>query len=809
MTRRHLIASYLTATVLALGVAHAWVMLKDDRESPRQDVTIFRRSGVSGGPSPYQLFVDYLICHLDRRNIDVRVDSTSGSFNTLLRMERQSSSSVGIAQSDVLYHYMEGSHAQFPLRQHESHVRAVARLFPEWLHVFQSPSYPKVTVKTAETAIGGQSGSGTMVSAFNIGRLVDTQWQTRLMASEQVPNYIALPDLGESFDEWLRYRATPQLELKVESPGTSPPVSTRGEAWKPIYLTYVEALGVEHAFGRGVYRAVPDSAIRKQGYSTVRPQEATVEVDAVLVATKGTSDEVIGALIEAINRMDLLAAGTQVPDSLDVEQLKPTCPCMSSAKELLQRTAFSAIRGFKDTTPDGEAVQSAFVRPGRSQDLPVAQHPEVQLRSLSLLSRVVNDALGLAGPYYLASVLPLFATFVVVTARRGRVRRAPVSYLLTTRAGLRELVQRYWSSIVFLSALGLVGIVVAVGIWRCEYNADTLQRATPLASGGLEQSFAWVGRFLLLNSPPGELRSEYSLIWVGVLKGSYWLSGLVMAGTITRYVLRWGPKVKPKGHTIIVGWSADASRIVRELRRRSTDFRIVTFEDGSKPTDVLTRKEAEVVTVGGMRLSEALTEAGFERASAAIVVRDTAAAKAAAVVDADLWTLRLLEQVLRVRAEYWMDDSRHTVIEAGTSDAQSQPSVVVELSDVENVRTATALGADEVVCVGEFGMELMAQYASGSTGLVRVLRELLRTEEQDNELYFVPLSLAELGTGVYGDLLRRYVNATEGTPEHSLTVIGLHRHGTILLNPGHDAAVLDGDSAVVIARRRPEHLGLS
>ena len=293
---------------------------KQSSDSTDGPLTIFRVQAQSQDPqklSPYHIIATHIGERLGEE-VQVKFAETTGSFTTLLQIERtEDRPALGIVQADVLYHYVNGRHPHFPIPTLQSRVRAIARLFPEWLHAYRHPSprWEKMTLLEAPAVYAGPNGTGSMVTATNLSRVLRVDWEanirsTRMQGTKPNPDReLESPQADEAYRVWFEYLGPHQVELKVRAPlqGGQHPDDVRD--WTPIFMPHDSALIMENAFGPEVYKVVEPLELCEMDYhcssdTKDAEQQATIKVDAILVGNTLLSEAAIESIIAAISSDD-------------------------------------------------------------------------------------------------------------------------------------------------------------------------------------------------------------------------------------------------------------------------------------------------------------------------------------------------------------------------------------------------------------------------------------------------------------------------------------------------------------------------
>ncbi len=339
-TKRWLVLSAFP--LLAAAVWTAWDRLPVPRSDDLPGLIIFRIVHEEAVATPYQLFARHLIDELrgeapapdinsdlslecpESENGEARIASvpTAGSFDTVLsieavaawnrdidqplpplvrdliaacKMTHGKTYAIGLAQSDVLYHYLNGGHPQFPVGRPDSSVRALVKLFPEWLHLYRT-GVP-LNIADFDQACGTAEGSGNLVTALNAARVFQANWQTRVHTCRKQPaeiddvvtdDGVARP--GEDPDAAAIAEAG-LLNVRVFSPP-----ARRQDLGTLLFLTLAEAQIMQNAFGSKVYDLVGAAELGRH-YKAATSSDATVAVNSVLIGDKDLPVPIVKSLV--------------------------------------------------------------------------------------------------------------------------------------------------------------------------------------------------------------------------------------------------------------------------------------------------------------------------------------------------------------------------------------------------------------------------------------------------------------------------------------------------------------------------------
>jgi hypothetical protein len=708
--------------------------------------------------TPYCLLAHYLRDGLqDRFSIVLR--KTPGSLDTLIEMDARGPEpgarvrpALGFVQSDVLFHYVNGSHPQLPLARKTSEVRTVARVLREWVffsvtkaHAERLRGVPDPFLRARAVCVG-RLGSGSLVTALNL---------RRILAGSAVEVYGCDPKNRESKD-W-------EMGVYVQAPDRKLPVSS-------LFLTEDSAEVAASAFPAPVlYRTVEVPA----GGSRSGSGTHTLTVDGVLVANTAVPYQVVRAASDLIEGICTKRVAVSDPPVSAWHLRNETRICRSGEKS------------------------------ARYDALPVAKHRAQIEKRLGLASWLLVrfTSFGVLRVFvFLVAFLAVISTIpgMLERIRRGDRPEALLRHAYRTRKG--------W---LFLG----VGFVVfhaflAVLIWLTEYHDVGVRSDSAFLERGIGGAFAWVYSLFVTRSGPVQLESMWAVFWVGVLKAGWGVTGIALTvGLSKRFADRWEKRHMSEldGHVIVVGFNRRWENVVAELgRQHGVEFACANWRD-ELPLKVAGGRPIVHHKIGGNRM-EALKKLGVARARAIIVLADRDQAQAAEE-DVDLWLCKLVREI-RDGERAWENESggvgrRHRYI-------------VCEAMRPRNVGLLRDNGADEVICVRAFGVQLLA-HAATKRRVMDVFSDLLDTDPRSDELYFERLDPADFADGnLFVDVARVRMKRKQATTDQQIP-IGVRRrlNGSgpalatgaerfkIILNPeGDDAKVDPVTDELIVVRKQ-------
>ncbi len=262
------------------------------------------------------------------------------------------------------------------------------------------------------------------------------------------------------------------------------------------------------------------------------------------------------------------------------------------------------------------------------------------------------------------------------------------------------------------------------------------------------------------------------------------LLGFIFGGFAAHFVERSlsGGKimkqVKFKDHIVVCGWTSDTRRILDELTSEDVKTRrkIVVLADLEKnPMD---REDIKFVK-GDPTKDKDLKSAGIMTANTAIVSLDR---------KSDNPDAKAILTALAVEA---LNRSVYTC---------------VELQNPENEKHLVHANVDEIVCLGRLSQNLIV-HSSLKHGLSRLFSELV-THNFGHEFYKIKVPKRFLGEN-FPQAMKRLMDE-EGVIltaiEREIRDEEANLRTDIIVNPGHDFVLKEGDYMFVIAREEPEIL---
>jgi len=242
----------------------------------------------------------------------------------------------------------------------------------------------------------------------------------------------------------------------------------------------------------------------------------------------------------------------------------------------------------------------------------------------------------------------------------------------------------------------------------------------------------------------------------------------VLIATITAVRLRGGARVdvrQMRDHTIICGWNPRVKRIIQQFQESPVHQKRALVLLADLPQNPLPDEKQVIFVQGDPSDDQDLYRAGIEGAAGAIIM-----------------------------AEGQDSDGRTILITLAIENISPAVYTCAEIYDPTNIRHLQRAGADEIVCLNQFGEYLVLQSAI-SPGLSKMFMELLSFGVGD-EVFRVPAALWMLGKTF------RKVMLTLAS-EREIVAVAAERAGKIEVNPKGDYRIKDGDYLFVIAPDLP------
>lgn len=244
----------------------------------------------------------------------------------------------------------------------------------------------------------------------------------------------------------------------------------------------------------------------------------------------------------------------------------------------------------------------------------------------------------------------------------------------------------------------------------------------------------------------------------------------VLIAMVTAFRLRGNARMDVRhmrGHTIICGWNPRVRPIIQQFgesgiyQQRS----IVLLAD--LPQNPLSHDKSVVFVQGDPSDDHDLRRAGIQGAAGAIIMAG---------------------------AQHENSDGRVILITLAIESINPDVYTCAEIYDSANIRHLQRAGADEIVCLNQFGEYLVLQ-STISPGLSKMFMELLSFGVGD-EVFRVPVA-----TWMMGKTFRKAMLTLAS--EREIVAVAAERDGKIVVNPKGDYRIKDGDYVFVIAPELP------
>lgn len=244
----------------------------------------------------------------------------------------------------------------------------------------------------------------------------------------------------------------------------------------------------------------------------------------------------------------------------------------------------------------------------------------------------------------------------------------------------------------------------------------------------------------------------------------------VLIAAITAFRLRGSTRVDVRhmrGHTIICGWNPRVRRIIPQFQESGVHKQrsIVLLAD--LPQNPLPDEKSVVFVLGDPSDDQDLYRAGVQGAAGAIIMADS---------------------------QREDSDGRAILITLAIENINPSIYSCAEIYDSTNIRHLQRAGADEIVCLNQFGEYLVLQSAI-SPGLSKMFMELLSFGVGD-EVFRVPAV-----TWMMGKTFRKVMLTLAS--EREIVAMAAERNSKIVVNPKGDYRIKDGDHLFVVAPELP------
>lgn len=727
-----------------------------DQENKLTEIKLFRITDRPGEePTPYYKAISFLKVQLDsafkKRGYSFTIENTTGSFHTAISIDELQSNDnvhgIGLVQSDVLYHYLSGNHPQVPISKKNADLRAIAKLFPEWLHVSAKKNHLDNLLYRSENKeqilslfdhiVVNDIGSGSFVTTLNVGRIMNLKWT----------NLSTIP-LDDNF-----------FSFTVQTP-----TNKHDSSLIQVGLDKPSAQLLSTAF-EGVYDFVDtDQLSEKYNNDLIKnSNRATIAVNAILVSSKALPNEIVSELHEIITGL------WYKEDNYLLD---------SNGRFLVDETFFRDSIIY-------ESVDAHFT------EMPINRHYWIEESKIDEVSKFFITLLSSKVIFWLTIVAALYLIFRTYLIGYWKAIR---SNNIATETKFRFVFKSLRKLFLILFLILLYHFVISVFIYVSEHHfARHHVMNNAISRDGIWGSMDWVFRHLTIGNTQ-TLNSNFALVWIGVLQFSYALATSVAAYIAGDKVIKYIKHRRMNNHIILIGWSTIGKKVVEELEEMSELYQKEILElaiIGSQDYESTNVEEKfRNNYLKKHNLSKDLDAVNLDKSKAVIILSDKDWATDQNNTDLDLWTINRIHDIEKYLKK---------------KDKKSKPRIIVEIQNENNIQLAKNNGADEVICIQNFGLELLAQAATRPNISV-IFDQLLRSSEVTNEIYYRDIpDFEEIDHNItYSKLIRFLISKDQLLKQ---TPIGIYRSGDntspkIELNPDDDFKVWKNDQIIILAKEQ-------
>lgn len=564
---------------------------------------------------------------------------------------------VGLVQSDVLFHFVQGGHPQLEFSRNVSNVRALARAFEEWLFIRVESSVSSEPLDlswpallNAERVNADGVGSGTMFTTINFARFAQPLWAGKL--------HHPLLDKGTAGIQFCvlspkMYKRERNLLFGIPATVASNLEGVHEDGYRQINTQTFQD-----------FRNAPDStALVSNGQGAT---DTTIAVDAILVVSREMPADVVHAMECVLWRWDrdicelplraepygcaeLLSPISQHTRSRGATRIKRTGYCDLPTKQL-------------PPTPEDRSDDQHRSRV-RLDDLPLRLHRTASIRQLGSLSRAVLHINGwwMLGLLFASSAIFFYREY----QRFGGLSRSALVYEAV------ELGKLIWPVALGLS-LGTA--VLTTAIWVAEFHSQNIHVNGDFIAAGVRGALYWAFQFIFTNSSDVALRSIGATIYFGVMKLLWTVGSLTPSLTVLQNAWkRHAAVAKRSEHVVVLGWNNQTGDLLEQLVGEKGGAVLIPFVP---PPATINPRVHILATITDLS-AEVLETAKISKAAALIIVADNRQADIRKVTT-DMHTLQMVQ--LYRQLEF-------------THKLRSRPiRLVVEVVSNENLRLAQQLG---------------------------------------------------------------------------------------------------------------------
>lgn len=810
----------MTVIVLLTGVAlilvglqlfiepwTGWLVLKGKDEIPQ--IRVFAPEDTS----VYRMVAEALRENLtrmgasaDRRyRFKVQPDLTPsvGSLDTIVNLDRLKASEgqhvygIGLAQADVLYHYVFGGHPELDTPRTSSNIRSMARMFDEWLFIgvpntqqgkTQTATYDPEFVSAARHVCAQEVGTGSMVTAINMGRTMESSWLSSLHDCSP-PCFKEFAELeGPPVDEPPEKTASTGEPSDAESSGLCVKVRARFEGsslksranWHYLGLPKATAVAMASVFDKSY--SFQEDVLARDYPDSARPDTAssTVAVDAILVLSRDMPPPVVGAMQCLVDDWDVKICHVRARSGFRCTDYALPRVDRKTKKTLKASDFCTKIRTAALDLKRKTLLTAAERHDLRFGNLPISRHGATIVGDLGPISALlIRLSLG-----QLQGLAILLLGGFLFFYSRAIGRAGMHTWLHLHGRSVRTWLYR---SLAFV----LAHAVIAVLIWLAESHSQALLANDKFVAGGIISAFAWVIKYVATGNGDVNFQSPWALTCVASLKLGWGIAVLVIGYDFQKRAMDYFKAVRMKNHVVVIGWNSGTPSLLEELTIEHDCFVIPFLTSpvwtGSPRASIL----PEPVTA----LSEsALHQAQFSLAAAVVIVADHEYAKSKGM-GVDSLTLRNIESCRRFET---------------STKVIPRKRLIAEIMEPENVPVADSLGqldsaSFDALCTRQNSATFMAQVAL-KPALAQLFKELATTKDESNELYMVRASdlQAIVAFGTFDELKLLLAGQTG---EFRVVPIGIQKslERRLRVNPdSRDAMVEAEDEIAFLARSREQ-----
>jgi len=683
-------------------------------------------------------------CNVPIKDIDITFEFVKGSLEGALKVHDEAGG-ISISQSDVLFDFINSNKVNN--RKVESDVRSVSRLFSEYYYLVDKDAKIIDNVDLYDGDVcGGEIGTGTQVTTRNIIDILNPSWKIQYCGNDEDTLYASVK---------------------------SKPESSENNKFK--LFSKDEADLVSHKY-KNVYKSIDyeDEEFIKS-FDFIDESMGTISVEAILVANDNLPVDVLLNIVSILEYLkydsDITSEENKVvkatSDRNAVEVYEPTG---LSIKKSTNYEKYCRVMNPKSDSAD--KIQNSY------DGLPIALHSKIRNLKLGWPS----SAIATVSPLI---VLAMLINLVVI---KGLVHIEPYinKYCVISKSGKETIAKKsLLKPFVYILFFVFLHFFISTMIWVSEYNENTISPDSKLAFAGMWKSFVWILQYIVGIQSDAQLKSVYSLIWLGVLKSGYAISSFVVTvGIANKIIDKFKGGAMPVS-TLVLGENSLDDMVFTELNKMGKNvlrfngdiYKVFSSEYGFEPNlDVrLHGYNGEPVDIKRRDLDNKISAVIILADRGNDVSKDTS----------DLVAIRNAEIVVS-----WIR----------SIDKCKSIRVVLEVRSRKNIGLGYSLGVDEVICVESFGAEMLAQ-STCKPKLNMLFTELLKTNDEDYEIYYDEVNISDNGV-----IISDYINNNEDysqSSDLSRTVIGVFRKNQkIEINSSAPNLKLSiGDKLIVIAKK--------